>query len=703
MVDEIEYEDLPNRWNSFNLEKFSPNKLLWDYQQETIKNSLKGLFMYYQGFNPNEKIEENLKRKKKIFSLYESVGLEDNLNIKLTNLKREIKDLLMDHYEFKNNEISYSNFINRMSFWMATGSGKTIIIIKLIHILKKLMEYKEIPDHDILFLTYRDDLLNQFKIFIEEYNSGDNGLDIIFKDLKEYPRIKRDSRLFNKNSLIIYYYRSDNLSTEQKDKIIDFKNYENDGKWYVFLDEAHKGDKEESKRQHIYSIMARNGFLFNCSATFIDPRDIITCVYEFNLSSFINSGYGKHLTLLKQEIRAFKDNEDYTGDEKEKIVLKSLILFVYITKFYRQMQSMCIDLYHKPLLLTLVNPVNVKDADLMLFFRVLKKIGNDSINPDAFKGALNELWGELKTNPNYIFEDGKNIKIDKISLLNITFDDILKHVYNSDEKGDIEVLKRPSNNKELVFKLKSSSIPFALIKIGDISSWLKNELLGYEIQDTLFDESYFEKLNEDASHMNILMGSRSFYEGWDSNRPNVINYINIGVGKEARKFILQSVGRGIRIEPIKYMRKRLDKIKYEIKIDSKLIKKIEDKIDPIETLFIFSTNRKSLLSVIETLNIEKKNVKSKKNQEEIKKVLTQGKKTQETFEISSLEHEELIKYLEYMTDDRIFLMKYDINLKQLQEFREFIRESTNFKLIKKRKFLNSEFLIQNLINQLNLM
>ncbi|HTW92369.1 MAG TPA: hypothetical protein VMH22_11740 [bacterium] len=53
------------------------------------------------------------------------------------------------------------------------------------------------------------------------------------------------------------------------------------------------------------------------------------------------------------------------------------------------------------------------------------------------------------------------------------------------------------------------------------------------------------------------MGSRSFYEGWDSNRPNVANFINIGVGTDARKFILQSVGRGVRIEPLQGRRQRL--------------------------------------------------------------------------------------------------------------------------------------------------
>jgi len=71
------------------------------------------------------------------------------------------------------------------------------------------------------------------------------------------------------------------------------------------------------------------------------------------------------------------------------------------------------------------------------------------------------------------------------------------------------------------------------------------------------DEGYFARLNQPDSDINILLGSRSFYEGWDSNRPNVITYINIGTGTEAKKFILQSVGRGVRIEPLKNRRKRL--------------------------------------------------------------------------------------------------------------------------------------------------
>src|SRR5439155_14311610 len=110
-------------------------------------------------------------------------------------------------------------------------------------------------------------------------------------ELREYADAKRDNPvLFKDREFTVFYYRSDNLSTEQKEKLIDFRNYDDEGKWYVLLDEAHKGDREEGKRQHLYSILSRNGFIFNFSATFTDVRDLVTTAYNFNLSEFVHAG-----------------------------------------------------------------------------------------------------------------------------------------------------------------------------------------------------------------------------------------------------------------------------------------------------------------------------------------------------------------------------------------------------------------------------
>jgi superfamily II DNA or RNA helicase len=712
ILDDINLVSLPYNWNSFNFETFSRNKALWDFQQKAVENALKVLWKYYEDFNDfqsSENLETNQDRKRKLYNWYKYNRLEENLDIKLDKRKRNIYNHLTEYYPHEDSEISYEHFINRMCFWMATGSGKSLVIIKLIQILQNLIERKEIPPNNILILTHRNDLIEQFKRFVDEFNYA-NETKIILKELKDYSEVKRQQTLFGSS---IFYYRSDNLSDEQKEKIIDFKNYDNDGKWYIFLDEAHKGDREESKRQHIYSILSRNGFLFNFSATFVDTRDIITCAFEFNLSSFINAGYGKHISILKQEIRAFRDKEDYSGEEKQKIVLKSLILLTYVKKFYDEIIEIKSGLYHKPLLLTLVNSVNTEDSDLKLFFRELEKIGKGDVREEVFRDALNELWEEMKEENEFMFEGGKKIKIEELSFKDINKEDVLYYVYNSKTSGEIEILRRLSNWKELAFKLKTSDKAFALIKIGDVSEWLKNEFVGYEVQERFEDETYFENLNKEDSDINILMGSRSFYEGWDSNRPNVINFINIGVGKNARKFVLQSVGRGVRIEPIKNKRKRLLQI-YNVKeIKKDLFNKIKDKILPVETLFIFGTNREALKTVIESLEKERKggretqlklfvNYEAKKHKLLIPDYkyadypLIENRRLAK-FEITKKEFEILRRYAEFVSDDRILLMLYNTEPKKIKILKESLTDHDNYKYSEK-SFKNIDLLIQRIFD-----
>lgn len=713
IADDLKFEDLPPEWNSFDLESFSKTKKLWDYQQEAVKSAIKVLWKYYEDFQDYQKSEDldkNRERKEQFIKWYLDNGMEDNLDIKLDKRKRKIYPLLTGYYAKDDSKIPYMNFINRLCFWMATGSGKSLIIIKLVRVLHELMKRGEIPSFDILVLTHRDDLIEQLKNHVDEFNYASD-TRIILRGLRDYAEVKRQQTLIG---ITIFYYRSDNLSDEQKEKIIDFKNYDNDGKWFVFLDEAHKGDKEESKRQHIYSILSRNGFLFNSSATFIDSRDIITTAYNFNLERFINAGYGKHISILKQEIRAFKDEEeDYSGEEKQKIVLKSLILLTYIKKYHKKIVKVRKDMYHNPLLLTLVNSVNTEDADLKLFFREIERIGKGEVGQKILKQAVGELWEELKQEPDFMFEQGNKVKIDKYSFTSITKEDILTHVFNSKTTGEIEILIRPSNRQELAFKLKTSNRPFALIKIGDISGWLKDELSGYEIQERFEDESYFQNLNKEESDINILMGSRSFYEGWDSNRPNVINYINIGTGEDAKKFILQSVGRGVRIEPVKSKRKRVLSLYNAKEIGEELFNKIKDKVLPVETLFIFGTNRKALETVIKELEKERKkeggteiSLYLNKDAHKHKLLIPVYKVTESPmfkagqkakFEVSEADFKTLNNFVDFMSEDRVLLMRYNASPEKLTALREGIKDKQSYK-IGERNFKDVDLLIQRILD-----
>ncbi len=701
---------------------FSSSKYLYKYQQHALKNAIKVLWKYYQefyDFNGYEEFDDVIKRKQSLYQCYIDNGSDQNFDLKLKPKEKRINKLLEEHYPNDGKNIKYELFNNRMSFWMATGSGKTLIIIKLIQIIKTLIERKEIPDYDILFLTHRDDLLEQFKVLVKEFNYSNNRINIVLKDLKEYPELKRQKLLSREEDIIIFYYRSNNISDVQKEKIIDYRNYYNDGKWYIFLDEAHKGDREESIRQHIYSIFSKNGFLFNFSATFVDDRDFLTCALEFNLSSFISSGYGKHINILKQEIREFRKKEDFTSEEKQAIVLKSLIILTYVKMFYSQIVNFQSDLYHSPLLLILVKTVNVKDADLKLFFRELVEIGKGNISKAVLKKSIDDLLFEFNDNSNYLFEYDKSFNLDEKILNNITFHEILKNVFNSETPGEIEVVKNASNKKELAFKLKTSEKPFSLIKIGDITDWLKIELIGYEIQDKFKDEGYFMNLNRQDSEINILMGAQSFYEGWDSNRPNVINFINIGIGNEAQKFILQSIGRGVRIEPVKDKRKRLINLynAKEIpneKLDRMIFHNIKEFVKPLETLFIIATNRKVIYRVVEELDLIKKKAEWIKignieiNRELVKKNLfipnymlsskfSIKDKEFIKFEISKVELDMIQNYFQSIPDNRILLMRYDTTPKIVEYARDLVERSKNFK-IRGDSIRNIELLVQRIFS-----
>jgi type III restriction enzyme len=657
MVEGIPDSMLPQAWVDHDFGFFSHAKRLYDYQQQALRNALKALWKYYEHFGDyqqGETDDANRQRKQRLCQWYRYNGLSEDLSIEP---KSAFADLLREYYadyiDAQTGKIAYEAFINRMGFWMATGSGKTLVIVKLIELLGRLRRLGEVPPCDILFLTHRDDLIEQLKRHVDEYNASHSDTPIVLYELKEYAAVKRERRsLFQDNEIAVFYYRSDNLSDEQKEKIVDFRNYDNDGRWFILLDEAHKGDREDSKRQHIYSILSRNGFLFNFSATFTDPRDIATTVYNFNLSEYIRRGYGKHLLVLKQELRPFKDKEDYSADEKRRLVLQTLILLAYVRKVRERIESLLTPslsprtigeegagsvespltptlsplskggegkgsggilskgtgsggiLYHRPLMLVLVNYVNTKDADLELFFRELEQIARHGVDDALWDTAKDKLWRELGQSPTFLFED-EPIRVDRAIWDSLAPEDICRYVFNADSWGEIEVLVRPSDWQEMAFKLKTADRPFALVKIGDTSAWLKEKLSNRAIAERFDDESLFARLNADDSDINILMGSRSFYEGWDSNRPNVICYINIGTGTDAQKFILQSVGRGVRIEPIKNKRKRLLPLYNAGEVEQNLFQRLKDAVQPLETLFIFGTNRQALQTVLENLQKER--------------------------------------------------------------------------------------------------
>jgi len=124
----------------------------------------------------------------------------------------------------------------------------------------------------------------------------------------------------------------------------------------------------------------------------------LTACFSFNLEKFISEGYGKNL-YLSHTYFTFA-----SGIEKQKQVLKSLLVFTLIKKLKKR------GYYHNPLLITLVNSINTVDSELLLFFKKIEEMVTNNISYQIFDNAKNEFKRELLKNKIYIILGQEELK-----------------------------------------------------------------------------------------------------------------------------------------------------------------------------------------------------------------------------------------------------------------------------------------------------
>ena len=217
------YNEFDNFLKGLDFKTFSHNITLQEYQQAAIKNALISLKLYTNN--------------------------AEDLYFEYMQYKKENPALKIERKE-----------INRSSFWMATGSGKTIVMIKLISILSELILKNKIPKKSIMLLAPNDKILTQFKSQIQNFNNF-NERNITIRELKDFEKRDFEGNIFN--DCLLYIARSDLIETEEnvgkdnKAKRINYKNFLQKEGWYILLDEAHKGDSKDSVRKSYFNTLAR--------------------------------------------------------------------------------------------------------------------------------------------------------------------------------------------------------------------------------------------------------------------------------------------------------------------------------------------------------------------------------------------------------------------------------------------------------------
>ncbi len=580
--DELNANEINEPLEMLDFKSFDNNKELLDYQQQALINAFRMLTAYFRDFKEN---------KKEFYAFYQKHYSFANCDF----AKKKLNPLLKNSFKVENHCVKFENFINRLAFYMATGSGKTIVIIKLVELLSVAIRMGLIPKKNIMFFSANEHLIKQFEKEIEKYNRNkDYFKQIDFKSLKsvknkDFYHAPKD--FFQK--IALFYYRADLMSDEEsKENLLNYKDYWDNGENYVILDEAHKGNKSESKRQAIFSLLSLKGFLFNFSATFTEESDLITAVYNLSVGEWVKLGYGKESVLLKKNnLSAFKELKDLNDREKEIALLKALLLLGMQKRYKTE------GYFYDPLMLVFTHSVNVKNSDAEIFFKTLARVIENDDGSDFLK-AKEDLLEELK-NPEFLFSDDKDkgykVKVFKEGLKSMDFKGLKEEVFYA-SNGHIEVIINPKNNQEIAFKLNTSDKVFCLIRIGDITEWICEKLKSVKVVSknlSFKEESYFSQI--DKSSINILVGSRTFETGWDSTRPSVILFLNIGLDDDAKKLVKQSFGRGVRIESVKNQRQRLA----YLEIDEAIKDSLKPNAAMLETLFVIATKSESVKAILD--------------------------------------------------------------------------------------------------------
>lgn len=482
--------------------------------------------------------------------------------------------------------------LGKLCFWMATGSGKTIIMhINYLQYLNYIKKYS-IPLNKTILITPNEDLSDQH---IREFRKSD--IEAI-KTTKENYKLKKDSvKVIDINKLF----------EKSQVKRIDYKSFGDNN--LILVDEGHRGgsgDKWIKYRKEI----AKEGFTFEYSATFQDIKnDKIsisdykkTILFDYSYKYYHEDGYGKEYFISNVD---FEKDDEYP---QTLIMLGNLISFYEQKRLFLEHRNEVENnlLIEEPLWILVGSKVVETNKDKL----------DEGITSDILKFIrfLNQLKIEKEKYSEYIkniFEDKTQLKnkgsnqsffIDKFpyvrQLLRDEFNnnfqmllaDIFRLVLYTDYNNAELVLENiKSSDGEIGLKYNDSTKYFGLIYVGKgndakiiNSDFIKKTNI--PTRDQVIKTSLFETLNKkDKDPLNILVGAKKFIEGWDNYRISSMLLMNFAKSKGVSA--IQLFGRGVRLHGTQNSMKRSSFTNPFIE-SSELKKHIE----LLETLNVFGIN-----------------------------------------------------------------------------------------------------------------
>jgi len=448
--------------------------------------------------------------------------------------------------------------LNKIAFWMATGSGKTL----LMHInILQYQHYLELHNHHrsinrIILLTPNEGLSRQH--------------------LAEFELSGIQAELFSKEGRSLFVGRSveiidiHKLREETGEKTIAVEAFE--GNNLVLVDEGHRGasGSETGEWMRRREQLCENGFSFEYSATFGQAIKASTnrsleltyahCIlFDYSYKYFYGDGYGKEYRILNLE-------DDADQSRRNRYLTACLLAFYQQQKLFAEKGA-----EYRPYLIE--NPLwvfvggsvkalrtqqgrQVSDVvDILLFLAQFTSPAHQSDVTRLIEAFLQGQAGLMDRQGRDLFATAFTYLVKQGLTAQQVYADILRKLFNAEGPASLHVVQLKGADGEIALRLGEHD-DFGLINVGDAPNLCKlcenyPELV---VSDQEFSNSLFQVINDLQSKIHILIGSKKFTEGWSSWRVSTMGLMNIGRTEGAE--IIQLFGRGVRLKGKDFCLKR---------------------------------------------------------------------------------------------------------------------------------------------------
>ena len=438
--------------------------------------------------------------------------------------------------------------LNKLAFWMATGSGKTLIM----HLnYLQFLHYGGVEGLDnIILITPNEGLSAQH---MEEMTAsgiasarfGEAGL---LAGGRRTVRVTEITKLVDKR-------RGKGTGVSIEVDALGDRNL-------VFVDEGHRGASGEAWRAVREAVAAR-GFTFEYSATFgqalAAARDNSltldygkSILFDYSYPYFHRDGFGKDFRVLNVS------GEDPPPELADRLLFGNLLSFYEQLRAHRE-NAVALRAYNleKPLWVFVGGSVNAvykrrgrDTSDVLAVQLFLHRVLNEPAwaretiqkllrgesglyaawNVDLFADRFNEL-ARLGESPNEIYAD------------------ILRSVFHAEGPGGLRLCDVRGAPGEIGLKAVGSDEYFGLTYIGDTSKFKRlaeKADAGIIFEPDAVGGSMFGRVNEAGATVNVLIGAKKFVEGWNSWRVSNMGLLNVGRAEGSE--IIQLFGRGVRLK-----------------------------------------------------------------------------------------------------------------------------------------------------------